>query len=124
MPTIISTAVVPFLGSEIVPDYDTAKVVILPIPYEATTTYRRGCENGPAKLLEASHQLECYDEELDSEVCYDVGIYTKEPIADTRNSQRVSSSEMLRVTQASVHQLVTENKFVISLDRKSVGAGK
>ncbi|MEO9123909.1 MAG: arginase family protein, partial [Microcoleus sp.] len=55
MPPIISTAVVPFLGSEIVPDYDTAKVVILPIPYEATTTYRRGCENGPAKLLEASH---------------------------------------------------------------------
>ena len=51
MPPIISTAVVPFLGSEIVPDYDTAKVVILPIPYEATTTYRRGCENGPAKLL-------------------------------------------------------------------------
>ncbi|MEG3980120.1 agmatinase [Microcoleus sp. T3B2] len=124
MPTIISTAVVPFLGSEIVPDYDTAKVVILPIPYEATTTYRRGCENGPAKLLEASHQLECYDEELDSEVCYDVGIYTQEPIADTRNRQPVSSSEMLQVTQAAVYQLVTENKFVISLGGEhSITAG-
>lgn len=124
MPTIISTAVVPFLGSEIVPDYDTAKVVILPIPYEATTTYRRGCENGPAKLLEASHQLECYDEELDSEVCYDVGIYTKEPIADTRNSQPVSSLEMLQVTQAAVYQLVTENKFAISLGGEhSITAG-
>ncbi len=59
--TIASTSVVPFLGSEIVPNYDQAQVVILPIPYEATTTYRRGCENGPAALLEASHQLECYD---------------------------------------------------------------
>ncbi|MCW6049086.1 agmatinase [Microcoleus sp. A2-C5] len=124
MPPIISTAVVPFLGSEIVPDYDTAKVVILPIPYEATTTYRRGCENGPAKLLEASHQLECYDEELDSEVCYDVGIYTAMPIADTRNQQPVSSLEMLEVTQQTVHQLITENKFVISLGGEhSITAG-
>jgi agmatinase len=124
MPPIISTAVVPFLGSEIVPDYDTAKVVILPSPYEATTTYRRGCENGPAKLLEASHQLECYDEELDSEVCYDVGIYTALPIADTRNQQPVSSLEMLEVTQQTVHQLITENKFVISLGGEhSITAG-
>ncbi|MGL5060078.1 MAG: agmatinase [Microcoleus sp.] len=124
MPTLVSTSVVPFLGSEIVPDYDTARVVILPIPYEATTTYRRGCENGPAQLLEASHQLECYDEELDSEVCYDVGIYTKEPIADTRNGQRVSSSEMLQVTQTAVQQLIAENKFVIALGGEhSITAG-
>jgi len=39
-------------------------VVILPIPYEATTTYRRGCKNGPDAILEASHQVEYYDEEL------------------------------------------------------------
>jgi agmatinase len=124
MSTIASTSVVPFLGSEIVPDYDTARVVILPIPYEATTTYRRGCENGPAALLEASHQLECYDEELDREVCYDVGIYTKQPIADTRNHQRVSSLEMLQVTQTAVQQLVAEGKFVISLGGEhSITAG-
>lgn len=124
MPTLVSTSVVPFLGSEIVPDYDTARVVILPIPYEATTTYRRGCENGPAQLLEASHQLECYDEELDSEVCYDVGIYTKDPIADTRNGQKVSSSEMLQVTTTAVQQLIAENKFVIALGGEhSITAG-
>jgi agmatinase len=124
MPTIVSTFVVPFLGSEIVPDYDTARVVILPIPYEATTTYRRGCENGPAALLEASHQLECYDEELDREVCYDVGIYTKQPIADTRNSQLVSSLEMLQVTETAIKQLVGEDKFVISLGGEhSITAG-
>ena len=124
MPTLVSTSVVPFLGSEIVPDYDSARVVILPIPYEATTTYRRGCENGPAQLLEASHQLECYDEELDSEVCYDVGIYTKDPIADTRNGQPVSSSQMLRVTQTAVQELIAENKFVIALGGEhSITAG-
>ncbi|MFM6451447.1 MAG: arginase family protein, partial [Planktothrix sp.] len=56
--TFPATAAVDFLGSEIVPDYETAKVVILPIPYEATTSYRKGCENGPDALLNASHQLE------------------------------------------------------------------
>ncbi|HLO47015.1 MAG TPA: agmatinase [Kamptonema sp.] len=122
--TIASISVVPFLGSEIVPDYDKAQVVILPIPYEATTTYRRGCENGPAALLEASHQLECYDEELDREICYDVGIYTNSPIADTRNGQRVSSLEMLQVTQKTVQQLIAENKFVIALGGEhSITAG-
>ncbi|CBN56807.1 MULTISPECIES: agmatinase [Kamptonema] len=122
--TIATTSVVPFLGSEIVPDYDQAHVVILPIPYEATTTYRRGCENGPAALLEASHQLECYDEELDREICYDVGIYTNYPIADTRNGQRVSSLEMLQVTQKTIQQLIAENKFVIAIGGEhSITAG-
>ncbi|MDJ0530006.1 MAG: agmatinase, partial [Microcystis sp. M53600_WE12] len=37
-----------FLGSEAIATYATAKAVILPIPYEATTTYRKGCETGPA----------------------------------------------------------------------------
>lgn len=59
-----ATAMRPFLGAEIQVAYEAARVVILPIPYEVTTTYRRGCENGPAAILEASDQLEYYDEEL------------------------------------------------------------
>jgi agmatinase len=47
-----STSVMPFLGSDVAAKYDTSKVVILPIAYEATTTYRRGCENGPDSILE------------------------------------------------------------------------
>lgn len=107
--------VAPFLGSEIVPDYATAKVVILPIPYEATTTYRRGCQNGPAALLDASYQLECYDEELDREVCWEVGIYTDNPIADTRHNPHISSEEMLHLTQTRVQQLIQDHKFVIAI---------
>lgn len=106
---------VPFLGSEIVPDYGTAKVIILPIPFELTTTYRRGCAQGPGAFLEASHQLECYDEELDREICYDVGIYTAEPIADTSQGQPVLSTEMLEITQKTVEKLLQENKFVIAV---------
>lgn len=117
-------SVSPFLGSEIVPDYATAKVVILPIPYETTTTYRRGCQNGPAALLDASYQLECYDEELDREVCWDVGIYTDPPLADTRENPSLSSEKMLQLTQTRVQQLIAENKFVIALGGEhSITAG-
>ncbi|MGB3514855.1 MAG: arginase family protein, partial [Elainellaceae cyanobacterium] len=55
------TAHSPFLGDEVAADYETARVVILPIPYEATTTYRKGCQDGPASILDASQQVEYYD---------------------------------------------------------------
>ncbi len=121
--TIASTPVVDFLGSEIVPDYETAKVVILPIPYEATTSYRKGCQNGPSALLDASHQLECYDEELEREVCFDAGIFTHSPIADTRNST-VSAEEMLQLTQETIQTLVKQGKFVVAIGGEhSITAG-
>ena len=111
----ISTPVLPFLGSDVAADYDAARVVILPIPYEATTTYRRGCENGPDAILEASQQVEYYDEELDWETCRDIGIYTSPVIADTRNGSSVSDQQMLQVTQETVSKLIADGKFAIAL---------
>lgn len=107
-------AALPFLGTEVAASYDAARVAILPIPYEATTTYRRGCENGPAAILDASQQVEYYDEELEQEV-WPVGIYTHDPIADTRNSQTVSSETMLHSTQDAVARLLADGKFVVGL---------
>ncbi|MBD1944419.1 agmatinase [Coleofasciculus sp. FACHB-712] len=109
------TSVLPFLGSDLASTYDAARVVILPIPYEATTTYRNGCENGPDAILEASGQVEYYDEELDWETGKDIGIYTAESIADTRNGRSVSSEEMLQVTRETVSQMIADGKFVIGL---------
>ncbi len=109
-----STSVMPFLGSEVAVAYDAARVVILPIPYEATTTYRRGCENGPDAILKASQQVEYYDEELDWETCRHISIYTHEAIADTRN-RTVPSEEMLQVTKETVYKLIQDGKFVIAL---------
>lgn len=114
MLTQLSTADLPFLGADVAAEYDAARVVILPIPYEATTTYRRGCENGPAAILDASQQVEYYDEELEEEM-WSVGIYTHASIADTRNSRPVSSAAMLDEVQTSVQKLIEDGKFVIGL---------
>ncbi|MEO1210752.1 MAG: agmatinase [Cyanobacteria bacterium J06638_20] len=113
MPTPTSTAMLPFLEAEVSAPQDTARVVILPIPYEATTTYRKGCENGPAALLDASQQVEYYDEELEREF-WEVGIYTHEPVADTRD-RPYTAEEMLQVTEETVACLIAEGKFVIGL---------
>lgn len=107
--------VLQFLGSEVITPYETAKVVILPIPYEATTTYRKGCENGPDAFLDASQQLEAYDEELQQETCIDLGIYTHCPIADTRHNPSLTAEEMLKETTATVARLIADDKFVVAV---------
>jgi agmatinase len=113
----------PFIGSEVEVSYDRARVAILPVPYEATTTYRQGCKNGPAALLAASDQLEYYDEELDREICFEVGIHTHAPIADTRHNE-VTAEEMLAVTQNAIAHLVADGKFVIAVGGEhSITAG-
>jgi agmatinase len=104
-----------FLGLEATSTYEAAKVVILPIPYEATTTFRKGCEKGPDALIAASDQLEAYDEELKRETCVDVGIYTHSAIADTRQNPNLSADEMLNATTEVVSRFIADNKFVIAL---------
>ncbi len=104
-----------FIGSEAQTTYTEAKAVILPIPYEATTTYRKGCEHGPAAIIEASDQLEAYDDELQQETCLTTGIYTHDAIADTRKKPNLTAEEMLEVTTKTVSDLLQDGKFVIAL---------
>ncbi|MFA5424370.1 MAG: arginase family protein, partial [Phycisphaerae bacterium] len=42
-------------------EFDSAKVVLLPVPYDGTSTYAKGADKGPAAILDASCQLENYD---------------------------------------------------------------
>ena len=42
---------------------DQARFVLIPVPYEKTTTYRKGTAEGPAELLAAGSQVELFDEE-------------------------------------------------------------
>ena len=47
--------------------WEHANIVILPIPYEATTSWGAGTREGPDAILRASRYVELYDEELDME---------------------------------------------------------
>ena len=54
---------------------EKSRVLILPVPYERTVSYGVGTKNGPGAILEASHYVELYDDELDEEV-YRIGVHT------------------------------------------------
>ncbi len=55
--------------------YATARIAVLPCPFDGTSTYGKGADQGPSKLIEASGQVEYYDLELDRSVC-DLGVTT------------------------------------------------
>ena len=58
-----------FLGLEPpLTDLEVSEVVLLPVPFERTTSYGKGTAGGPAALLEASQYVELYDEELDHDL--------------------------------------------------------
>jgi agmatinase len=54
---------------------DESRLVILPVPWDATTSYRPGSARGPAAILEASRQVDLYD--LDVERPYEAGIHMR-----------------------------------------------
>lgn len=56
-------------------DSGRALFVVLPVPYDLTSTYRSGSRLGPAAILEASAHMELYDDELGRET-YQCGIQT------------------------------------------------
>ena len=54
---------------------EDSAVVILPVPYDGTSTWGKGADKGPQAIIEASANMELYDIETDSQV-YLKGIFT------------------------------------------------
>ncbi|MDD5634592.1 MAG: hypothetical protein PHW46_04870, partial [Candidatus Omnitrophica bacterium] len=57
-------------------NWEKSKIVVLPVPYDKTSTWIKGADKGPLAVLDASPALEFYDIETDSEVYKKKGIYT------------------------------------------------
>src|SRR5919204_883039 len=55
--------------------FEKARVVILPIPLDRTTSYVPGTRNGPHEILVASSHMELWDEETETDV-HSIGIFT------------------------------------------------
>jgi agmatinase len=60
-------------------DLTSAKTLVIPVPYDATTTYLSGTRQGPAAIIRASQQLELFDEETCREMA-DLGIATLDEV--------------------------------------------
>jgi len=72
-------AVTNFGGDEVRYTYDESHIIIVPVPYDATSTFIRGADRGPAAILDASPALEFYDIETGAEA-HKRGIFTLPPL--------------------------------------------
>ena len=91
-------------------EFETSKVVILPIPYDSTTTWRSGSRDGPLAIIDASQHLELYDHELDQE-SHLVGIHT---LHELQPSMKGPEETVMRVHEVA-SDLIRKDKFVMML---------
>ena len=62
-----------------------SRIVLVPVPYDGTSTWVKGADKGPEAIIRASANMELYDIETDSQV-YLQGIFTDEPVAGGASS--------------------------------------
>ena len=88
---------------------ESSKIVLIPVPYDGTSTWQKGSDKGPDAFLNASENMELYDIETDSEV-YKEGIYLTEPIAENQSPESV-----VNAVHAVTKDYIKRNKFVTLL---------
>jgi agmatinase len=91
-------------------DFEKARVVILPVPLDRTTSYVAGTRNGPHEILVASSHMELWDEETQTDV-HSVGIFTLPEMEFPYGSMDDVVREIRRVTG----EIVKRGKFPIVL---------
>ena len=90
--------------------FSEAMFVVLPVPYDLTSTYQSGSRRGPLAILDASANMELYDEELGKET-YLSGIHTMLPLeADARGPK-----EMIASVREAVAQVLASDKIPVVL---------
>ena len=89
---------------------ETARVTIIPAPLEYSVCYMKGTAHGPQALLNASSQMELYDEELDR--CpIEVGVYTRPPLDYTG----MDHAAALQKTGAAVREVLQRGQLPLTL---------
>jgi len=87
-----------------------AKVVVIPFGLEATVSYGAGTAKGPQAIIEASHQVELFDEEFWRETVQDYGVSTLKPFAIEKPVEK-ALDQLERV----VEEVLANDKFPLIL---------
>src|SRR5260221_74512 len=91
-------------------NFDKARVVILPIPLDRTTSYVPGTRNGPHEILVASAHMELWDEETETDV-HRIGIFTLPEM----EFPFATMDEVVQQIRRVATELVQRDKFPIVL---------
>jgi agmatinase len=91
-------------------DPATAQVTIIPAPLEYSVCYMKGTEHGPQAILDASSQMELYDEELDC--CpIEAGVYTRPPL----DYSGMDHAAALQATGNAVREVLQQGQLPLTL---------
>jgi agmatinase len=90
-------------------DYQSAKIVVLPIPYDYTATWQKGADQGAEAIIEASAHVELYDIETDSEVHLH-GIHTFESPHLPRSPEKLT-----QIVREHFFSFANDGKFPVML---------
>jgi agmatinase len=96
-----------------------AAIVIIPVPFDGTSTWKKGADRGPQAIVDASANVELYDIETDSEV-YLRGIFTDTPV-----DAGSSPEEMIAAVEQRVRRHLEDSKFIVTVGGEhsvSIGA--
>jgi agmatinase len=96
-----------FGGNEVLYDYSVSEIIILPVPYDETSTWMKGSDRGPEAILEASVNLEFYDVETSTEA-HLKGIHTVEPLLEKETPEKLVDAVYTRISG-----LLAEKKFPV-----------
>jgi agmatinase len=110
-----------FGGDEVVYNYSESEIIILPVPYDETSTWMKGADKGPEAILNASVNLEFYDIETSSEA-HLLGINTVEPVFE-----KATPGKMVAAVQERTLSILKDNKFPVIIGGNhsvSIGAIK
>jgi len=98
---------------------ENAEIAIIPAPYDQTSTWVKGADQGPDAIIEASGNMELYDIETDSEV-YQRGILTDEAIA-----RDIFPVDMVQVVKQRIQKHIDRKRFPVLIGGEhsiSIGA--
>jgi agmatinase len=85
---------------------DQSKIVLIPVPYDGTSTWQKGADKGPDAFLDASANMELYDIETGSEV-YQQGVFLADAVAENATPEA-----MVEAVHKATKTYIKKNKFV------------
>jgi agmatinase len=89
--------------------FDKSRVVVWPVAYEGTVSYGAGTGAGAMAIVDASRNMELYEEETGSEV-YKIGIHTLEEFGP-----RPTPEAMMDSLYGRTKELLQSDKFICML---------
>lgn len=90
--------------------YESARVVIVPVPYDATTSYKSGTKDGPAAIIAASREIESTDREAGRDLA-ELGIHT----CDEIEAEADGPATMVRKVEQQIAAHLEAGKYCVML---------